>query len=112
MPNPDIVKYRRIWAWHLQSAQKYTKPFRYIKRNGAITWAYPKPAVARGSQVGRVRRDIVPHQRAQSVNGASRCHGSRTGEVARELGIGLRDPQLTLEAAQEIDFLIEPVNIY
>ena len=48
IPRLSMVTYSQIWAWHLQSARKYKKPFRYIKPHGAIIWAYPKTAARKG----------------------------------------------------------------
>ncbi len=48
VPSLSMVDYPRIWAWHLESVQKYEKPFRYTKLRGAITWVHPKPVARSG----------------------------------------------------------------
>ena len=39
----NLVTYPKLWAWHLGDVQRYSKPFRYTKPNGAIVWVRPKP---------------------------------------------------------------------
>jgi len=43
VPSLSMVTYPHIWAWHLESVQKYKKPFPYDHNRGAIIWVYPKP---------------------------------------------------------------------
>ena len=36
------IPYKVIWAWHLESVRRYTKPFPFKKSRGAMIWAYPR----------------------------------------------------------------------
>merc|ERR1711904_726325 len=61
----SIVKYRKIFAWVLEDARRYSTPRPYHHPMGAITWVrlpVDAPSLVAGRDAGRVDEACAPLQ--------------------------------------------------